>query len=49
LQADGRRGGVRAGLWASRRRDPRPVASVPRGPKKRGPWRLRRRRSARTI
>lgn len=33
MQADGRRGGVRAGLWASRRRDPRPIASVPRGAK----------------
>lgn len=31
-RTDGRRDGVRPHLWASRRRVPRPVASVPRGP-----------------
>lgn len=38
----GRQGGVRAGLWASRRPDPRPCECATRQTRARDPWRLRR-------
>jgi len=42
----GRRGGVRAGLWASRRRAPRPRECATRQKKAGGPCRLRRSRQS---